>query len=249
MIWYFIKFFAEESHADQFMAGELHLNTLAYFKEVESESSDGRMDSTEAVAMWWQPDDLVINLTVLGIGDVEITKKDLAGPVSTSFGYHNYLHLFCLYALHTTGSECVDGKIGCAPEDAEELQRQLKIDERCFKFGKFAVITPAVPFLNQLREALKSQGYKATAQLVEYYDDEVFHGEIPMADIPFRKQSASAISVSSGYAWIHAHSRIPPSPSTSATYRISVRTLPSSPDSSSLSPSLHHKSCGWPRES
>jgi hypothetical protein len=94
MIWYFIKFFAEESHADQFMAGGLHLNTLAYFKEVESESSDGRMDSTEAVAMWWQPDDLVMNLTVLEIGDVEITKEDLAGPVSTSFGGHNYLHLF-----------------------------------------------------------------------------------------------------------------------------------------------------------
>jgi hypothetical protein len=31
MIWYFIKFFAEESHADQFMAGGLHLNTHEQF--------------------------------------------------------------------------------------------------------------------------------------------------------------------------------------------------------------------------
>jgi hypothetical protein len=49
----------------------------------------------------------------------------------------------------------VDGKINYAPEEAEELQRQLKIDERCLSFGKFAVVIPAVPFLAQLREALK----------------------------------------------------------------------------------------------
>lgn len=188
MIWYFIKFFTEEHHADQFMAGGLYLNTLAYFKRVESEESDGRMDSTEGVAMWWQPRDFVMKLNVPGIGDTEITKADLAAPVSMAFDYHNYLHLFCLYALHTAGFESIDGKIDCAPEDVEELQRQIKIDERCFKFGKFAVITPAVPFLNQLREALKSQGYKAKGALMQYYDEETFHGEIPPKDIPFRKQ-------------------------------------------------------------
>lgn len=188
VIWYFVKFLQEENHADQFMAGRLYLNTLAYFKQMESEDSDGRMDPTEAVAMWWQPDDLVMKLTVPAIGDVEITKADLAGPVSMAFDYHNYLHLFCLYAVHTTGFRFIDNKIDCSPEDAEALQRQLDVDERCLNFGKFAVITPAVPFLNQLREALKSQGYQATGRLVEYYDDETFHGEIPLKDIPFRKQ-------------------------------------------------------------
>lgn len=187
-IWYFIKFFKQEEHANGFMEGSLYLNTLVYFKKVESECNDGRTDATEAVAMWWQPNDLVINLNVPGIGATEITSKDLAGPVSMAFDYHNYLHLFCLYAVHTVGFECVDGKLDYAPEDAQELQRQLNIDERCLKFGRFAVITPAVPFLDRLREALKRQGCKATAKLVEYYDDEVFHGEIPMADIPFKKQ-------------------------------------------------------------
>jgi hypothetical protein len=28
IIWYLIKFFTEEHHADQFMAGELYFNTL-----------------------------------------------------------------------------------------------------------------------------------------------------------------------------------------------------------------------------
>jgi hypothetical protein len=188
MIWYFIKFCTEESHADQFMAGGLYLNTLGYFKERESQSCDGRMDSTEAVAVWWQADDLVMKLSVPGKGDTEITKKDLAGPISMSFGHHNNLHLLCLYALDSTGFERLNEKTDYAPEDADKRRRQLRIDARCFKLGKFAVVFHAVPFLDQLREALKGQGYMARGKLVEYYDDEVFHGEIPMADIPFRKQ-------------------------------------------------------------
>lgn len=188
IIWYLIKFFTEERYADQFMTGGLYLNTLEYFKKAETESSDGRIDSTEAVAAWLQPDDIRIKLNIPEIGDCEITKKDLAGPVCLSFDHHNYLHLFCMYAIYTTGFEAIDGKIDCAPEDVEDLQRQVKIDERCLKFGKFAIITPAVAFLDNLKKALKIQNYKATGKLVEYYDNEVFHGMIPMADIPFMKQ-------------------------------------------------------------
>jgi hypothetical protein len=62
------------------MAGNLYLNTLAYFKELESKSY-GRDDSTEAVAMWWQPNDMSITLNMAGFGNIEITRKDLAGPV------------------------------------------------------------------------------------------------------------------------------------------------------------------------
>lgn len=188
IIWYFIKFFAEESHADQFMEGKLYLNTLGYFMKMESENGDGRMDSTEAVAVWWQPDDIVIKLNVPGVGGVDISKKDLAGPVSMAFDQHKYLHLFCLYAVYTTGYKCTNGQFECSPKDIEELGRQLTIDERCFKFGRFAVVVPAVPFLNQLVDALKHQGYVAKAKLVSYYDDTVFHGTIPTEEIPFRKQ-------------------------------------------------------------
>jgi hypothetical protein len=188
-IWYFIKFFSEETHANQFMAGNLYLNTLAYFKQLESEHDDGRMDATEAVAMWLQPDDIVMKINVPKLGiDIEITNNDLAAPVSMSYNHHEFLHLFCLYAVHSSGFECKGGKFHCEPENAKELQRQLNIDERCFQFGKFAVITPAVPFLNLLKAALKSQGYRGSAKLVEYYDEEVFHGEIPAEDIVFRKQ-------------------------------------------------------------
>jgi hypothetical protein len=184
----FVKFFTEEDHADCFLAGNLYLNTLGYFKKKEAEEcSDGRSDPTEGVAMWWQPD----NLSIKFASGIEITGKDLAAPVSMSFDYHNHLHVFCMYALHITGFECVDDKVEYAPEDEEELRRQLTIDERCFKFGVTAVVIPAAPFLLQLTQALQAQGYgqnSARGELVEYYDGATQHGEFPFKDIPFRKQ-------------------------------------------------------------
>ena len=185
-IWYLIKLFEKESYADQFMSGLLYLNTLAYFRKRESECDDGRVDSAEAVAMWWQPNDIILTLKVPKLAiEIAITEKDLAAPVSVSFNRHDFLHLLCLYAVYWTGFEPVGGKIHCDPKEAEALQRQLRIDDRCFKFGEFAVIVPVVPFLDRLKKTLR---HKATGRLVEYYDDEIFHGEIPEKDIPFRKQ-------------------------------------------------------------
>jgi hypothetical protein len=188
-IYLFIKFFKEERYADQFMAGELYLNTLSYFKEVENEPvDDARFDSTEAVSMWWQPHDVIITLNVPGVGETEITSKDLAAPVSMSYTYFDFVNVYCLYAVQTNNSVMVDGKFICSKAEASEIRQQWKIDERCSKFGKFAVITPVGPFLDAFRQALKSQGHKFAHGMVEYYDDAVFHGTIPIEKVPFRKQ-------------------------------------------------------------
>ncbi len=185
-IWYFIKFFTEETHADQFIAGDLYMNTLSHFKALENESDDGRPDSTEAIAHWWQPDDILIKLQMPGIGETEISSKDLAAPVSISFDYHNYMHIFCLYTVHTTGFRIDGGKIACTENNAEELRRQLRIDERCQRFGKYAVVIRPDLFLVRVKETLK--GRKFAYRLVQYYDDATFHGTIPPREIPFRKQ-------------------------------------------------------------
>ncbi len=69
-----------------------------------------------------------------------------------------------------------------------EVGTPKRIDECCFKMGPFAVVVQAVPFVAQLKEALRRHGQKARAALVRYYDDETFHGSIDPQDIPFRKQ-------------------------------------------------------------
>jgi hypothetical protein len=185
-IWYFIKFFSEEAHADQFIAGSLFMNTLSHFKKLESESDDGRPDSTEVIANWWQPDDILIKLSAPGIGEIEISKKDLAAPVSMSFAYHDYMHIFCLYTVHTTGFKIDGAKILCSEDQVDEIRRQLWIDERSQKFGKYAVVIRPDLFMAQVREALK--GREFAYGLVQYYDEATFHGTIPPKEIPFRKQ-------------------------------------------------------------
>jgi len=198
--WFFVKFFTKEEHANQFVRGSLFMNRLSYFKRLESEDNDGRPDATEAVAMWWQPHDLVMDLNIPGIGAVSITKEDLAGPVSMAFEFHGHFHIFCLCTVYTTGFELVDGKLDIAENDLAELRRQLLIDEQWFKFGPYAVVTPVPPFLAQLKEGLRRSGRWFNAGLVEYYNDETFHGEIAPKDIPFRKQKNLLIRRNSEFA-------------------------------------------------
>jgi hypothetical protein len=193
-IWYFIKFFEKEEYADQLIDGWLYLNRLGVFRQNENNCTDGRSDTTEAIAHWWQPHDYIMHLNIPGVGSTTITKDDLAGPVYTSYSDHDFLHVYCLYAIHTTGFDTfhtIDGKLEIDESKAAELQKQLAIDDRCLKFGSFAVIIRAVPFLSQVEASLQRMGLSYRGKIVEYYDDETFHGEIAPNDendIPFRKQ-------------------------------------------------------------
>jgi len=183
-IWYLVKIFKEEQHAEQFISGNLYLNRLSYFKKIEEKGDDGRLDKNEAVAMWFDG----LNLSIPGVGSCEITKKDLAEPISISYQHHDYLNVFCMYAVHTIGFECVDGNIKYSEDRAAQLKRQLEIDERCFEFGDFAVIVPAVQFLDRVKKTLQARGNYFQGKLIDYYD-ESFNCEIEEKEIPFKKQN------------------------------------------------------------
>ena len=106
-----MKFFTEEFHADQLIMGSLYLRRLSYFKNVESECEDGRSDTTEAISMWWQPDDIVMDLSVPALGlHAKITKADLAGPVSFQSNDFDNFHIFCLHAIYTDKLVSEDGE-------------------------------------------------------------------------------------------------------------------------------------------
>jgi hypothetical protein len=193
-IWYLIKFFEREEHADNFLKGQLRLNRLVKFREMEEEAcTDGRGDHTEAVAIWLQPNDIIIELTIPGVGNTTITKADLAAPVAMRYSDYDYHHVLCMYAVYTKGFKpSQDGRFELNHEQAAEFRKQVSIDERCFKMGPFAVVSPARPFLNQVREAARRERLRIRGGLVRYYDDETFHGEIPEKDIPFHKQKRFA---------------------------------------------------------
>jgi len=186
-VWYLIKFCENRDFAAQFIEGNLYMNRLSFFKndKNEDEHSKGRADSNEAVAHWWQPEDLIIKLNIHGIGEVTITNEDLAAPVTAGSDFHNHWHIFCMYAMWTDGFECIDGRIDYAKEDAEKLKAQLMIDERCFQLGEYAVVVPAVQFINRVKIACKEK--QRRIKLVDYFDGEKFNGSIDEVEIPFSK--------------------------------------------------------------
>jgi hypothetical protein len=175
-------------NADEFIQGKLHLNRLSYFKHLEDAADSERPDKGEALSHWLQPKGIVIKFSVPGVGEVEIKDTDLAGPISMSIDYHDNLHIFCLLAMRVTGFELIEGGFDCAENEVAELEAQLRIDERNFAFGEYAVVVRAVDFLSRLKEVLKKRGDIFRGRLVEYYDDETFNGEIPIEEIPFWKQ-------------------------------------------------------------
>jgi hypothetical protein len=184
-----IKFFTEEDHADQFLRGRLLLRRLSHFKRIENAADTTRRDPTEAVGAWLQPKGLRINFLAPGMSHLDITDKDLAGPVSISFDEHDHLHLYCMYAVHTSGFDFgEDGKVELSPEQVAELERQLTIDPRCLEFGRFAVIVRAVDFIDRLTATLRERRQWARLKLVDYYDDQAFNGQFPNENIAFHKQ-------------------------------------------------------------
>jgi hypothetical protein len=186
---WFIRFCDKQERVDQFLAGNLFLNRLSYFKGIEDQNDITRRDTSEAAWAWLQPEGLEINLTVPGIGDVKLTGRDLASPVSMSFDAHENLHVYCMYAVHFPNvlpSET--GKIELTPSQIAEMQAALVVDDRCREFGRYGVIVRADPFLERLKNVLQARRQWFKGELVEYYDDTTFNGNFEPRDAPFRKQ-------------------------------------------------------------
>ncbi|MDD5227707.1 MAG: hypothetical protein PHN45_07215 [Methylococcales bacterium] len=206
-IWYLIKFFTEETHADQFIKGDLYLNRVSYFKygkfnylkkkkfftlfqnfEKCDCNDDGRADRSETTASLLQ---LNQSKVVINFGNEKVILEE--GNEGETFSvapneYDNH-HLFCMYAVRTFDLKCVNGHVICDSIDEDEiLKKQLEIDERCFKFGKFAVIVSASKFFSHLKKSLEKQEYKGVCRLVDYYDKDLFHGHFQQNEAPFKKQ-------------------------------------------------------------
>jgi hypothetical protein len=186
----FIKFFQNGGWAEDFIKGKMYLNRLSVFKKMEAlYQEDGRPDTNEAVAMWWQPHRFHMTLNEPRVGSVQIAEKDLAAPTSMSFEHHDHFHVLCLHSIYTSGLPFADGKFHLeGPGQIDELRKQIRIDPRCFNFGPHAVIINARPFIERFIGVLRQQGRKFTGGLVRYYDDTTFNGEIPRGRILFHKQ-------------------------------------------------------------
>ena len=173
-----MKVFDQEKFAQEFLDGMLFMNRLSYFQDLEDDSTGSREDKNEAIKVLWQP-----NNVTLRFNDIEISKNDLAGPISVQMNRHRDICLFCVYAAHSGDFE------NLSDDNIAAFRQQLKIHEDCLAFGKFAVVIGHVQtFVSRVKEAVKTYRFSMSAKLVDYYDPSHFDGTFSDQEAIFKKQ-------------------------------------------------------------
>ena len=178
-IFFLVKFFENLRYANEFVNGKIHCNTVKWFKRLEGGEISGRADCNEGTIGWFQPE-----LGSLVINSMDIT-NDLAGPIQFQRKWLDYLHLYCLHAVHSGQLDPTT----ISNKNIEVLRRQLLIPKACSAFGRYAVVVKNVPeFVRRMEDAARKKRYKIVHALVKYYDPNTFHGQFRDVESLFRKQ-------------------------------------------------------------
>lgn len=174
-IFFFVKIFNEKKYAEAMLDGELYINTLSFFQELEETEIANRNDAYEGINGWLQPDKVKIT-----VNDYEIRSEDLASPVSFIMNSNKIINVFCLYAGHSGGAEI---------RTENEFKKQVCLSEENYKLGEHAVLVfNTKEFISRVKKAVEKNKYGMTAKLVDYYEPEVFHGTFNDKDAIFKKR-------------------------------------------------------------
>lgn len=146
----FVKIFTQERFRDDFINGRLYMNPLSYFVKVEDESENNVADKHEGVSAWLQPQGHALKMSLLGT-DIEITEKDLAGPIAMRMNWVDNVNVFCMTYLHSHGMLSKP-----IPEsEVEKLKGLYRLPEKAENLGVyFAVIADVVEFMNRVKSSL-----------------------------------------------------------------------------------------------
>lgn len=145
--------FGQEKYIKELQAeGKVYMQRLDAYQKIEQEEIG---DKNEGITHLFQAD----NISSFTIND---RKTDIVGNVKIQLSDANNPFVFCTYAL-----------------TEKEIDNETNhIDKRCLKFGDTAlVITDFNLFLNRVEDAL-SQNSKMHADLIEYVDENIYHGDM-----------------------------------------------------------------------
>ena len=179
VIFFLVKFFDNNDHARDFVRGRIYANTLATFKVLEGIDDSGRADGHEGTIAWLQPGQGRLEINGMNITD------DLAEPMQLQKNWLNYLHIFCLHAVHSGSMDMAN----VSNENIEELRQQLIIPDECRALGEHSVVVNNVPeFTKRMETASQANSLRMARDLVSYYDPDSFHGNFRDVESIFRKQ-------------------------------------------------------------
>lgn len=148
----------QKAHMEQFRKGQLYMNTLTYFRDLEADPA--RADRLEGVSHIFQPSDLRMSFDAPGFGRFDVAPEDLAGPVTLAMNETYRSNVFCLTSI----SDPVSSEI--FPSKHEWFGESL------------VLILNTGEFIRRVVGAAKLQGFAIWWQPVTYYDDGAYTGKL-----------------------------------------------------------------------
>ncbi|CAN2042496.1 conserved hypothetical protein [Candidatus Magnetomoraceae bacterium gMMP-15] len=156
------------------------MNTIQTFKEYEDSSGELRGDKYEGLCAIYQPD----KIQTLKMGNHCVSPSSLTSPI-VIYGDDLLSHnVFCLYSLNTQGFDSVSS------ETLTEFKRALGLHTSCFGLGNYCVyIYNPAAFISRCQSTLNNLYVTGNMGLVEYVDENEFHGKLPENKLGFQKRS------------------------------------------------------------
>ncbi|ELA6641073.1 hypothetical protein ACIL2W_004580 [Vibrio parahaemolyticus] len=180
MVYTFLKIFNEKEHAEQFLKGELYMQTLRDFKDWKDENGELRGDPLEGITAYFQPDSVDIIL-----GDKKVNPKELSSPIAI---HNNSLlgrNAFCLYSLNSDGFKKITN------ENIFQFKNILSIHKECYGLGGYCVcVLKPHEFINKIAQKLDTTNFNYISGLVKYFDERSFSGELDSKYHGLQKRSS-----------------------------------------------------------
>jgi len=147
---FFVKIFSSEEYRNEFIKGNLYMNPLKYFIDLEEEHSGNVGDKHEALSAWLQPSEMRLILELKG-QKFEIPSSDIAAPIAIKRTHFDSVNVLCLMSLHSHDIS-LDGSISA--EQVELLKEYFSVPEDVVNLGEYAVIIPNIAlFLEKVKVA------------------------------------------------------------------------------------------------
>ncbi|GJL32578.1 hypothetical protein TUM17575_51670 [Klebsiella pneumoniae] len=80
-----LKVFSSEQYKEDFLNGNLYMNTINYFRKYEEEAKGNIGDKYEALTGWMHPHEFRFEIEINGVKHT-INPDDIVGPITTREG-------------------------------------------------------------------------------------------------------------------------------------------------------------------
>lgn len=179
-IYAFVKIFEKQEYAEDFMDGRLFMNTIRHFQRYKDKSGELRGDPYEGIIAMYQPS----KFTQIRVDNIVIPSNEIATPVVVHGNELLNKNAFCIYSLN---SRDLDAN---PMMSLHEFKQTIEIHDSCYGFGPYCVVVNnAEIFISKVSNGIKQAGYAGSLCLVDYFDENSFHGVLPPERHGYQKRS------------------------------------------------------------